>query len=146
MKAGEIVILKFITKKYNIKNKFISLYTYSNMDEICADMNLLKVDEPKYDENTTKLKEDLDTFMREIVKAGTYDLDVYDLCVSCGHDLTWDIQYIIREIDIEWLKTDGLVYFIHTMNIYMPINNNEIYKQALVLYYKLLELFTLSVE
>ena len=116
------------------------------MDEICADMNLLKVEEPKYDENTMKLKKDLDTFMREIVREGTYDLDVYDLCVSCGHDLTWDIQYIIREIDIQWLKTYGLVYFINTMNIYMPINNNEIYKKALVLYYKLLELFTLSVE
>ena len=46
------------------------------MDEICADMNLLKVEEPNYDQNTMKLKEDLDTFMREIVKTGTYDVDV----------------------------------------------------------------------
>ena len=88
------------------------------MDEICANMNLLKVEEPEYDDNTMKLKEDLDTFMREIAKARTYDVDVYDLCVSCGHDLTWDVQYTVREIDIHWLQTDGFEYYLKTMHQY----------------------------
>lgn len=116
------------------------------MEEICADMNLLKVEEPKYDQNTMKMKEDLDTFMREIVKAGTYDVDVYDLCVSCGHDLTWDVQYIIREIDLYWLQTEGFEYYLKTMHQYMSLNNDESYNKALQLFHKLVELFTLSVE
>lgn len=115
------------------------------MDEICSNMNLMKVDE-EIDNNTLKLKEDLNTFMRELVTYDSYDVDVYDLCVNCGHDLTWDQQYIIRDKDIRWLKTDGLMYYFQTMHIYMPINDISIYNKALDLYHRLIELFSLTVE
>lgn len=116
------------------------------MDEICSNMNSMGFEENQIDNNTLKLKEDLNTFMREIVRVNNYDADVYDLCVDCGHDLTWDQQYIIREQDIQWLKTEGLLYYFKTMHTYIPINDINIYNKALGLYHRLLELFSLTVE
>jgi len=124
------------------------LYTVipnSMMDHICSQMNNLNVVE-EIDNNTLLLKKDLETFMKELVTRETYEVDVYDLCVTCGHDLTWDHQYTIREQDIRWLKTSGLLYFFETMNVYIPINTETSYNKALAVYLKLLDLFSLTVE
>lgn len=108
-------------------------------------MNELNVEE-EMDYNTRLLKSDLDRFMEELIERGTYVVDVYDLCVNCGHDLTWDHQYTIREKDLNWLKTEGYHYFFNKMNTYLPINTTVVYSQALDIYTKLFDLFSVVVE
>ncbi len=36
-----------------------------------------------------KLVKDLDIIIKEIINGNTFDRDICDICVNCGHDLTW---------------------------------------------------------
>tara|TARA_X000001036_G_scaffold437320_1_gene482383 strand:- start:3904 stop:4221 length:318 start_codon:yes stop_codon:yes gene_type:complete len=93
-----------------------------------------------------KLLADLNLIISEIINARNYNVDIYDICVSCGHSLTWDQGYSISQDDMMWLKTTGRVHFYETLNNYMKIETVENYNFVTKLYENLLELFSLQVE
>ena len=74
--------------------------TDMDIDSLCDTMTNTSV---KYDVNA-KLVKDLDIIINDIIESGTFDRDIYDICVNCGHALTWDQEYIIYQADIDWLK------------------------------------------
>lgn len=92
-----------------------------------------------------KLLEDLNLIISEIIKCGNYNVNIYDICVNCGHSLTWDQEYYISNFDMEWLKTSGKNYFFETLNNYIKITTQKDYKLVTDLYSELLELFSLQI-
>lgn len=103
------------------------------MDELCNKMNNINVD--------SKLIRDIDIIIKEIIEYKTYDVDIYDICVSCGHDLTWDMEYTISNPDVYWIINFGKDYFISELNSKMVIDTGEKYIKAVNLYNKMFELF-----
>lgn len=115
--------------------------TDMDIDSLCNTMTNASV---KYDINT-KLIKDLDTIINDIIESGTFDRDIYDICVNCGHDLTWDQEYIIYQADIDWLKKDGLQYFFKSINDRKPILTEEDYHKVWYLFKSLYDLFCLQI-
>jgi len=113
-----------------------------DFDSLCEQMSSVSVQQ-KVNE---KLAADLNLIITEIIKTGHYNVDIYELCVNCGHSLTWDQEYTVCDFDIHWLKTTGKIYFYETLNNYMKIETVEIYNLVTKLYENLLELFSLQVE
>jgi len=111
-------------------------------DDICQQMSGVTL-ETKVNE---KLVMDLNLIITEIIKAGNYNVDIYEICVNCGHSLTWDQEYTVCDFDIAWLKGPGKIYFYETLNNYIKIDTKETYTSVTNLYNKLLELFSLCVE
>lgn len=111
-------------------------------DSLCEQMSVVSVQQ-KVNE---KLVSDLNLIISEIIKTGHYNVDIYELCVNCGHSLTWDQEYNVCEFDINWLKTSGKNYFYETLNNYIKIETDDIYNLVTKLYENLLELFSLQVE
>ena len=75
-------------------------------------------------------------------------LDIYEVLVSCGHNLTWDQEYYITYQDLNWFKNeDGKKYFFSNIN-----NENNIissiyeYRAIMDIHFKLVELFELQLE
>jgi len=73
-------------------------------------------------------------------------LDIYDILVSCGHALTWSMEYIVSDNDIQWLKTKGRSHFFNEISKYFDVNNNSNYYTLLPCYLKLVELFELQIN
>ena len=73
------------------------------------------------------------------------DLDIYELLVSCGHALTWSIEYELTQFDLNWLKTDGKNHFFNRINEYVNLNISSNYYKILPCYIKLIELYELQV-
>ena len=73
------------------------------------------------------------------------NLDIYELLVSCGHALTWSIEYELTQYDFNWLKTDGKDYFLNKINEYVNLNTPSNYYKILPCYTKLVELYELQV-
>ena len=73
------------------------------------------------------------------------DLDIYDILVSCGHALTWSIEYELTQYDFNWLKNDGKIYFFNKINERVNLNILSNYYKILPCYTKLLELYELQV-
>jgi hypothetical protein len=94
----------------------------------------------------TKLVDDLNLIISEIIKIGHYNIDIYQLCVDCGHSLTWDQEYNLCDFDIKWLKTSGKNYFYKTLNDYISIDTSEKFTLISLLYDKLIELFSIQLE
>tara|TARA_B100001758_G_scaffold238116_1_gene240929 strand:+ start:3573 stop:3917 length:345 start_codon:yes stop_codon:yes gene_type:complete len=113
-----------------------------DFDSICAQMTSVTIQQ-KVNE---KLVSDLNLIITEIIKAGHYNIDIYELCVNCGHSLTWDQEYTVCDFDIQWLKTSGKVYFYETLNNYIKIDTVETYNLVTLLYGNIIELFSLQVE
>lgn len=112
-----------------------------SMDDICdsiANISFAPV-------INVKLVNDLNTIITEILSKGTYDVDIYDICVDCGHSLTWDQEYNINESDLLWLKAGGMRYFFEHLHNFMPIETVETYNKVCILFNKLIELFSLQV-
>lgn len=113
-----------------------------DFDSICEQMTGVSIQQKV----NKKLVADLNLIITEIIKIGHYDVDIYELCVNCGHSLTWDQEYSVCEFDIGWLKTSGKVYFYETLNNYIKIETAYIYNLVTKLYQNILELFSLQVE
>ena len=111
------------------------------MDSLCDSMNNVKINEYI----NLKLIRDLDILINELARQETFNVDIYEICVSCGHDLTWDQEFIIYGCDIEWLKNGGQVYFFTTHHSKKPINTPEDYKCVQNVYKQLFDLFCLQV-
>ena len=100
-----------------------------------------------FTENVTeKLIMDANRIISAIITMSTYHGSIYDICVSCGHNITWDQEYSVSEWDIKWLKTRGKMMFYETLNLSMPIHNITTYNKVTYLFDKLLELFELQIE
>jgi len=73
------------------------------------------------------------------------DIDIYDLIVSCGHSLTWCMDYYITNDDMNWLKSKGKEHFFKRLEECIDVNNSTNYYTVLPYYMKLVELFELQI-
>jgi len=113
-----------------------------DFDSICANFSNVSI-QPKFN---GKLLSDLNLLISEIIKTDDAGISVYDLCVNCGCDVTWNREYDITLDDIKWLKTSGKVYFFETINNYIKIETMEIYNKIAKLFEDILELFSLHLQ
>lgn len=88
---------------------------------------------------------DINLIIEELKQYHTFiGLDIYEVLVSCGHNLTWNQEYYVSDEDLNWLKYDeGKKYFFSNLNI---INTIEEYRAIMDIHFKLVELFELQLE
>ena len=95
---------------------------------------------------------DIDVIINELKCYQSYiNLDIYEVLVSCGHDLTWDIDYLVSEEDLNWFKNEeGKKYFLTKLNVNVNslpnINTIDDYRSLIDIHFKLCELFELQLE
>jgi hypothetical protein len=93
---------------------------------------------------TNTFVKDIDIIINELKIKPTYiNLDIYEVLVSCGHNLTWNQDYVCTLNDINWLKYEGKTYFLSTINTMKKINSIEEYNSLINIYLNLCELFEL---
>jgi hypothetical protein len=105
------------------------------MDDLCAQLECLDV--------SSKLISDIDIIITEINYYNSYNIDIYEVCVSCGHSLTWELEYTLTKADINWLNRFGKNYFFVKLNQVKLIDTAEKHRYVSDIYDKLIELFTL---
>jgi len=111
-----------------------------DFDSICANLSNVSI-QPKFN---SKLLSDLNVLISEIIKTDDADISVYEICVNCGCDVTWNREYDVTVEDVKWLKTSGKVYFFETINNYIRIETPEIYNRINKLFDDILELFSIQ--
>ena len=91
---------------------------------------------------------DINVIINEMLKYQSYtNIDIYEVLVSCGHNLTWDVDYLVSEDDLNWLKNgEGKIYFFQALNKNYLLNNIYEYQAIIVIHSKLVELFCLQLE
>ena len=100
---------------------------------------------------TEHFVKDLNLIIEEIASfINLYNLDIYEVCVSCGNNLTWDQEYYINSQDYNWLQSSGKTYFFNNVN--QKINQNHSrdldlneYRILNSEFNKLVELFALQI-
>jgi hypothetical protein len=108
------------------------------MDDLCNQIECLVVN--------SKMINDIDTIITEINYYDSYNIDIYEVCVSCGHSLTWDLEYTLTQADIKWLNHFGKNYFFTKLNEVKLIDTPEKYRSVNNIYDELLQLFSLQIE
>jgi hypothetical protein len=108
------------------------------MDTLCNQLDCLSVN--------SKLINDIDSIITEINYYDSYNIDLYEVCVSCGNDLIWDTSHTISHCDINWLKSFGKNYLFTKLNAVKPIDTLEKYTYVVSIYNKLIELFSLNMD
>lgn len=94
---------------------------------------------------------DINVIIEELKQYKTFvELDIYEVLVSCGHNLTWDQEYYISTEDLNWFKNDeGKKHFFSSLNEKNEknvINTIEEYRAVMDIHFKLVELFELQLE
>ena len=91
---------------------------------------------------------DINVIIAELKQYQTFvGLDIYEVLVSCGHNLTWDQEYYLSTEDLNWFKHDeGKKHFFYSINEKNTINTIEEYKALMDIHFKLVELFELQLE
>ena len=91
---------------------------------------------------------DINVIIAELKQYQTFvGLDIYEVLVSCGHNLTWDQEYYLSTEDFNWFKHDeGKKHFFYSINEKNIINTIEEYKALMDIHFKLVELFELQLE
>jgi hypothetical protein len=91
---------------------------------------------------------DINVIIEELKQYKTFvGLDIYEVLVSCGHNLTWDQEYYVSTEDLNWFKNDeGKKHFFSSLNEKNAINTIEEYRAVIDIHYKLVELFELQLE
>ncbi len=112
-----------------------------DMDNLCNQMSSFNINQTQNVPNNSKIITDLDILIREIINKNTLNIDIYEVCVACGHDLTWDLEYFLEDSDIQWLKTHGFNRMYYFINKHIPINSLEKWTQLYSIYNRILELF-----
>lgn len=75
------------------------------------------------------------------------NLDIYEVLVSCGHDLTWDQEYFVSLEDLNWFRNEeGIKYFLSNVNEKNIICTIDEYNAILNIHSKLVDLFALQIE
>jgi len=113
-----------------------------DIESLCSQISSVKVIE----QINLHLIKDLDIIIREIINQKSLIFDVYEICVSCGHDLTWDQAYFINKTDLNWLKTKGKDRFFETIRYYLPIRTLKEYEALCNSFDNLIELFELQLS
>lgn len=121
------------------------------MTEIDALCNSFDYNTSIYWKPTEHFVKDLNLIIEEISSfINLYNLDIYEVCVSCGNNLTWDQDYYISQLDYNWLSMDGKTYFFTSVN--QKINQNHSrdldineYRILNSEFNKLVELFSLQI-
>lgn len=111
------------------------------IDSLCNSLSGFKV----LDYLNIRLINDINIIIREIANMKTLNVDIYEVCVSCGNNVVWDQEYQITLQDVEWLNKEGKIYFLNTLNSFFSITNTKDYELALKIYSEVVELFTKSV-
>lgn len=79
----------------------------------------------------------------------TFKIDIYDLLVSNGSDLTWNMDYFITTEEHNWFINQGNVYIFHQLSLSLEIQINNIsfdeYNNLMVIFEKLIELYSLVI-
>jgi hypothetical protein len=91
---------------------------------------------------------DINLIIEELSKYISFvDIDIYEVLVSCGHNLTWDQEYYVSIEDLNWFKNDdGKKHFFDNLNKNNIINSIEQYRALLSIHSKLIELFELQLQ
>ena len=91
---------------------------------------------------------DINIIIEELKQYQTFiGLNIYEVLVSCGHNLTWDQEYNVSTEDLNWFKNDeGKKHFFSSLNENNTINTVEEYKEVMDIHLKLVELFELQIE
>ena len=132
-----------------------------SIDNLCEKMNYTQVEnQPSYNFMTDiniiideiifkiqkhNLKIESEYFNENSISNQLEELDIYTILVSCGHALTWEIEYNLSQIDFNWLKTEGKEYFLNKIGLYLNLNIPSNYYKILPCYIKLVELYELQV-
>ena len=96
---------------------------------------------------TLNFVKDIDFIISELSECISYqNIDIYEILVSCGHNLTWNQEYYISLNDLNWLKNDGKTYFFTKLNQLKQINNIDEYNSIFGIHTTLCELFELQVQ
>ena len=95
-----------------------------------------------------KFLNDINIIINELKQYKSFiAIDIYDILVSCGHDLTWNQEYFLTSHDFNWFKNEnGKMYFFHNINDKNIINTLEEYNSVINIHQKLCELFELQVS
>lgn len=95
-----------------------------------------------------KFVEDLNFIIEELNYYESFiNINIYDILVSCGHNLTWDQEYYISKDDLNWLiGNEGKEYFLTNLNKQNKINTINEYQAVLLLYTEIVSLFELQIE
>ena len=112
-----------------------------DIDDLCSCMSGINV----ISHLNIKLVNDLNLIIREISNKKTFDVDIYDICVSCGNDIVWNQEYSISFDDSNWLRKEGKTFFMNTLHSMLPINSLGDYHKANFLYNQICDLFLQSV-
>lgn len=94
-----------------------------------------------------KFLQDIEVIIAELINYASYiDLDIYEVLVSCGHNLTWDQDYYLTIQELNWFKTQGKINFVKRLitdrkctDIYESTAAQQIHK-------KLVDLFEIQVS
>jgi hypothetical protein len=120
-----------------------------NIDD---DVNLLC---SQFQYNTTvywkpkrSFKNDFDCIIEAIIlyQHSLIDLDIYELLVSVGNNLTWDAEYSIDKQNLNWLKNEGKLYFFNNITSNRILASYDEYNSLEIIFNKLCELFELQLE
>jgi hypothetical protein len=97
---------------------------------------------------TMNFVRDINIIINELKSYNTFiNLDIYEILVSCGHDLTWEQNYIVTEEDINWFKNEtGKMYFLNSVNEKNVVTNVYEYNSIMYVHNSLCELFELQVN
>ena len=118
------------------------------MDSLINKMNNTSM----YDTLSQSFIKDLNIIIRCIIEYyhhRTFNIDVYDLLVSVGSDLTWNMEYCITMNEYNWFLTQGDVYIFNELSKNMDIVMKNIsfdeYNNLTIINDKLKELYGLVV-
>ena len=91
---------------------------------------------------------DINIIITELIQYKSFiDINIYEVLVSCGHDLTWDQDYYVSIEDLNWFKNEeGKKHFLTYLNVNDKINTIEEYNAVINIHTKLVELFELQLE
>ena len=97
-----------------------------------------------------KFVKDIDILIQELRAYQSFiNLDIYEVLVTCGHDLTWDQEYYVTAKDVKWFRHEqGKTYFVSEIMEQSSITNNTVFEwDALIQIHNCLaELFELQIE
>ena len=113
------------------------------INSLCSQLNYTQV----YWKPKREFINDIDLFIDELKNYDNFNVDIYEILVSCGSNLNWSQEYYISFDDINWFKSDiGKQYFIENINNKVRSLNNSInYSLVFDIYNKLCDLFELQV-
>ena len=108
-----------------------------DIDNLCGAMKCINI----ISHLNIKLVNDLNLLIHEIARRGSFDVDIYEVCVSCGNDIVWNQEYTMSCEDSRWLQYEGKTFFMTTLDSLLQIKDQSDYHKAIQMYYQICDLF-----